>query len=232
MQCWSTNIQFQFETCFRLRIRGGHCIDWCLSYRLSMPSMWIDWKIFFWKERQETKSLSGWGAARRGVHRHVEQLLRRRRGLFCLLLWPDQCCIRRLHHECHVYQQHWCHFIHHYRCLQNFISMGDDDLYNLVSTMPHALSMSMWMWSGVARHRVLPQEVVRLWGFRQADGLRQADQPWARPENLDPPRPIYLTIYFCANSIWWNCGDILHKFCEFSNKLYPVKILKILWKYW
>ena len=105
-------------------------------------------------------------------------------GAVCLLLWPDQCCIRRPHHECHAYQQHWCHFIHHYRSLQNFISMGDDDLCNLVSMMPRALSMWMWTWSGVARHRVLPQEVVRLWGFRQADGLRQADQSRARPQDL------------------------------------------------
>jgi len=27
--------------------------------------------------------------------------------------------------------------------VQNFISMADDDLFNLASTMPHALSMSM-----------------------------------------------------------------------------------------
>ena len=102
-------------------------------------------------------------------------------GAVCFVLFSDQ---------------HWCHFIHHYRCLQNFISMGDDDLCNLVTMMPRALSMSMWMWmwSGVARHRVLPQEVVRLWGFRQADGLRQADQPWARPENLDHYK-AYLSDY-------------------------------------
>ena len=142
--------------------------------------------------RKQNYCHTGWGAARRGVHRHVEQLLRRRRGLSSFVTRSMLYSKTASWMSC--LSTTLMSFYSSLSFLQIFISMGDDDLCNLVTMMPRALSMSMWMWmwSGVARHRVLPQEVVRLWGFRQADGLRQADQPWARPENLDP---AYLSDY-------------------------------------
>ena len=70
---------------------------------------------------------------------------------------------------------------------------------------------------------------------RNGSSVRTRTSWWTSPNkqalNMLPesrgrsPSHIYVPIYFCANSIKWNCGDILQKFCEFSNKFYPVKIL-------
>ena len=174
--------------------------------------------------RKQNYCHTGWGAARRGVHRHVEQLLRRRRGLSSFVTWSMLYSKTASWMSC--LSTTLMSSYSSLSFLQIFISMGDDDLCNLVSMMPRALSMSMWMWmwSGVARHRLLPQEVVRLWGFRQADGLRKADQPWARPENLDPGLFICLSIFvptlygfasFPINSIQWKYW----RFCENIGKL-------------
>ena len=166
--------------------------------------------------RKQNYCHTGWGAARRGLHRHVEQLLRRRRGLSSFVTrsmlysktasWMSCLSTTLMSFHSSLSLSSKFHFYGQWRFMQ--FSIHD----------------ATWMWSGVARHRVLPQEVVRLWGFRQADGLRQADQPWARPENLDPGLFIWLSIFVPTPS-GETAGIFFTSFASFP-------INSIQWKYW
>ena len=153
----------------------------------------------------ETFPLSGGGEAWWGVHCHVEQLLCWRRGQ---LPWHHPIIIIII------------------IVIVIIIAVIMIVIY-VMSKIKLLLKWADWQVSpGVARHCLLPQEVVRLRGLRQADGLCQADQPGARPQNLEQALP-YLSAYL------FSCQ--LHQvklqgifFRSFGS--FPIN--SILWKYW
>ena len=70
--------------------------------------------------------------------------------------------------------------------------------------------------SGVARHCLLPQEVVHLWGQRQAHGLRQTDQSRACSQDL----VLLITCYYYC---YYTVFVLLYCYCCYHHIVIIIK---------
>ena len=77
----------------------------------------------------------------------------------------------------------------------------------------------------MARHRLLPQEVVRLRGQRQAHGVRAHHQPRARAQDLATRPSVvvdsFLFIYLVAIGHIC-CQNVAHISVEYKQAVHPV----------